>query len=306
MEGVIKMLLKGIVYNDSNEEIISGIDDIKNNLAIKGVNLGISEEMEAENHFIKIFCNDEECNKRTIGNFNLYFSMLIYKILARAFYDKKLDEFISETYFFLIDSEIDEVKQLCMNEFFCEGKIKDETEVYCINRKNSIINKIKKFISETEEINIEGYITFRIKESEEDFQSIVDKIIEKYMVEKEYDEFIKLLKYFVDIQECKIDEVNIYADKDGNYKIFDSNGNSILNKMSEEVNISGYKTPVNKEDLIISGLITLAPKRIVIHCAEYFFNKELLETIKKVFEQKIYFCDECKTCNILKKNFIRS
>ncbi len=37
------------------------------------------------------------------------------------------------------------------------------------------------------------------------------------MVEKEYNEFIKLLKYFVDVQENKIDEVNIIIDKLGNY-----------------------------------------------------------------------------------------
>jgi putative sporulation protein YtxC len=300
------MLLKGIVYDSNSEEIISGIDDIKHNLAVKGVNLGISEEMEQGNHFIKVFCSDVQFNKKILVNFNLYFSMLVYKILAREFYDKKLDEFICDTYFFLRDSEIDEVKKLCMNAFFYEGKIKDETDVFCINRRNLIVNKIKACINETEEINIEGYVRFRVKETEDDFESIVDKVIEKYMVEKEYDEFIKLLKYFVDIQECKIDEVNIYANKDGEYKISDSHGNSILNKMSEEVNISGYNSPVNKEDLIISGLITLAPKKIVIHCADYFFNKELLETIKKVFEKKTYFCDDCETCKCLKKNFVRS
>ena len=34
------------------------------------------------------------------------------------------------------------------------------------------------------------------------------------MVEKEYNEFIKLLKYFVEIQESKVDEVNILIEEE--------------------------------------------------------------------------------------------
>ena len=33
--------------------------------------------------------------------------------------------------------------------------------------------------------------------------------------EKEYNEFIKLLKYFVDIQDCKLEEVNIIVQRNG-------------------------------------------------------------------------------------------
>lgn len=47
----------------------------------------------------------------------------------------------------------------------------------------------------------------------EDLEAVIDKVVERYMVEKEYDEFINLLKYFVDIQENKIDEVNVIIKK---------------------------------------------------------------------------------------------
>ncbi len=232
--------------------------------------------------------------------------MLIYKFLSREFYSKKIDDFINETYFFLKEEEISEVKNLCMKSFLREGKIKDESEVYCMNRRNSIIKKIGDFVSQNDEINIQGYIRFRIKEMEEDFQSIVDKIIEKYMVEKEYDEFIKLLKYFVDIQECKIDEVNIFASKSGDYRITDRHGKDITEKMSEGINTTGFNSGSTKDDLIMSGLITLAPKKVIIHCLDYFTNKELIETIKKVFDERVDFCDNCKSCKALRKNLIRN
>lgn len=36
------------------------------------------------------------------------------------------------------------------------------------------------------------------------------------MVDKEYNEFIKLLKYFVEIEESKLDKLNILIDPTGN------------------------------------------------------------------------------------------
>ena len=46
-----------------------------------------------------------------------------------------------------------------------------------------------------------------------EIEQIIDKVIEMYTVEKEYGEFVKLLKYFVDMQESKIDEINIIFNK---------------------------------------------------------------------------------------------
>lgn len=69
------------------------------------------------------------------------------------------------------------------------------------------MKKIKTCLEENEEINIQGFITFRMKELREDIEEIIDKVVEEYMVEKEYREFVKLLKYFVDIQESKIEKL---------------------------------------------------------------------------------------------------
>ena len=48
-------------------------------------------------------------------------------------------------------------------------------------------------------------------------------------------------------------------------------------------------------------MITSAPKKVIIHCAEHCKNKELLQTISKVFVDKVYYCDECAACEKIKK-----
>ena len=71
----------------------------------------------------------------------------------------------------------------------------------------------------------------------EDIEEIIDKVVEEYMVEKEYREFVKLLKYFVDIQESKIEKINIYIHKGGGYELKDGYGNDIFNEFMKELAI---------------------------------------------------------------------
>ena len=54
------------------------------------------------------------------------------------------------------------------------------------------------------------------------------------MIEKEYKEFIKLLKYFVDIQESKIEKINIYI-KGGGYVLKDGYGNDVFGDFMKEL-----------------------------------------------------------------------
>ena len=286
------MLLKNIIYNGENEEIINGLEYIKYNLEIKGINLGISESIENKTHFVKIFCNDDDFNSKIEHNFNLYLSMLLYKFMSKEFYNKKLIKFLNENYFFLKAEEIKDLKRICEASFLCEGKINDENEVYYINRKNSITRKILQCVAENNLINVEGFIRFRIREMESDFQGIIDKVVEKYMVDKEYDEFINLLKYFVEIQESKIEEVNIFPKSDGKYIIKDKSGKDISEELVRELKNTKYHDTNNEEDIIISGLITLAPQKIVIHNVDDFYRKELIDTIENVFEDRVKFCDD--------------
>ncbi len=48
-----------------------------------------------------------------------------------------------------------------------------------------------------------------MKELRSNIEIIIDRIIENYIIDKEYEEFIRLLKYFVNIQDSKLQEVNL-------------------------------------------------------------------------------------------------
>ena len=78
--------------------------------------------------------------------------------------------------------------------------------------------------------------------------------------------------------------------------MLDNDENEITNEciqdFTNEVNVG----EINYDDLLVSSLITLAPKKIMIHNINRIENKELLETIKNVFPGKLVICEVCQLC----------
>lgn len=300
------MLLLTVVYNRSMEYIIDEINDMKKCFEDKNIILGISESIIEDTHFIKFFCSDDNLSDSSIKTFNLNVANILYKIVIMEFCKKGINNFLGETYFFLRYDEIKQVKPKIQEALLSEGAISGPNMVYCMNRKNSIIDKITRCIEENNEINISGFLTFRTKELNGDLEAIVDKVVEGYMVEKEYNEFINLLQYFVEVQESKVEEVNILIDNNGDYYLRDEEGNDLVGNMIMELPEVNFDTKENQEELIISTMITSAPKKVIIHCVDNCKNKELIGTISKVFVDKVYYCDKCDECEKLKKGIMNS
>lgn len=289
------MLVLKLVYN-RELNFLREIHELRTILKKKDIIIGIVESMEQDNHIIKLLCDDEVYTEKVRESINLYMSNVLYKIVVSEYRKREMFDFIRENYFFLKQEEIIEVENNIIDILLLEENINSENFIFCMNKMNSIIEKIKIVLEENSEINIDGFIRFRMKELREDVDSIVNNIIESYMVEKEYQEFVKLLKYFVDIQDSKIEEVNIIINESGNYIIKDKHGEDIFIEFVKELTENKIDLDTKMEDIIISGLITNSPKILKIHGKEYCNNKEFLETIGKVFENKVIYCEKCEFC----------
>jgi putative sporulation protein YtxC len=298
------MLLLTVVYNSSMECIMDEIKDIKECFESKKIIIGISECIIENTHFIKFFCSDDNISASNIKTFNLHVANMLYKLVIKEFCKSGMSSFLAETYFFLGNDEIKQIEPKIIEALLSEGSITGPTMVYYMNRKNIVIDKINKFIEENNEINVNGFLTFRTKQLRQELECIVDKVVESYMVEKEYDEFVNLLKYFVEVQESKVDEVNIIIGKNGDYYLRDLEGNDLMGNMLMELPGVKFDSKENQEELIISTIITNAPKKIIIHCVDHCKNKELIQTISKVFVNRVYYCDKCSACENIKKGMM--
>ncbi|MDU1231399.1 MULTISPECIES: putative sporulation protein YtxC [Clostridium] len=286
------MLILKLAYN---EELTFSHDlqELKESLKKKDITIGLVESIEGKTHIIKIMCDKDSYNNKIEEIINLYVSNILYRIVIDYYRKREMFEFITDNYFFLKQSEILEVENKILKVLNCEAACKDEDSIYCLNRINNIIEKIRQCIGEKQEINVDGFITFRLRMLREDIEKIVDKVVEKYMVEKEYEEFVRLLKYFVDIQECKIEKIIISIEAGSHYIIKDEYGKDLYKDFLKELTSDENDFDINIEDILISGLITSSPKNIIIYGKRNCNNKEFLETIKNVFGDRVTCFDEC-------------
>ena len=298
------MLILKLAYNEELN-FSRDLQELRDLLKKKDILIGFVESIEGKTHIIKIICENECDNEKIKEIINLYVSNILYRIVIDNYRKKEMFEFLTDNYFFLKQNEILEAEDEIIKVLKCEEKTKNEDSVYCLNRINSMIEKIRECISEKQEINIDGFITFRMRNLRGDIENIIDKVIEIYMVEKEYREFIKLLKYFVEIQECKIEDINIIIEKNNNYIIKNKQGKNLYYDFLKEITAEQGGIELNMEDILISGLITNAPRNIIIYGKENCTNKEFLDTIENVFEDKVVFCeydDKFKSKKIIAKN----
>lgn len=215
------------------------------------------------------------------------------------FLEIKIVERILHTNYYFLNSNEKKIIIKELNSCF-DNEIYDKSidVPYKVNRKAKILYRLIDFLEENPTINIEGFVNFRLRNYLDDLYEIIDRVIEEYVMEKEYKEFIKLLKYFVNIQESKIELINIVVDKRGEYHFFDEYNKLINNEYIRGLIADLVDNNLNNDDMLVSALITIAPKKIVFHFVGNVKNTEIIETIKNIFDGRVYMCNTCKICNM--------
>ncbi|WP_371370694.1 sporulation protein YtxC [Sporomusa aerivorans] len=168
-------------------------------------------------------------------------------------------------------------------------------------RYRLILSRILEYLDNHYELVLEGFLNFRLKDYRLQLSQAIDKVVDDFMMELEYKEFIRVLRYFVDAQEPRVEEAHVVINAASVYKIYDSHG-KIINNQYLENNLPGSHSTtgdadmLNYEDLLISALITIAPRNIMVHSANRSRDKDILETIKCVFEDRVVVCEGCELC----------
>jgi len=137
-------------------------------------------------------------------------------------------------------------------------------------------------------IDIEGFVNFRMKEFNKYLFDVADLALEDYLIKKDQDEFISVLKYFIDIQEEKLNLLKVHIKKDNTFILYDELGNKIDSIDDEELINMVIKENLNYEDFLISTLLTLCPKKIeIIDHLNNNCSMEIIDTIKSIFGERV-------------------
>ncbi len=282
--------------NDSIDYLVNQLNDLKEKkLKLKTTLIKFSKSRV-------IICKLNEnriLSALSDHNFNIlkqYASFILSDYIIKYYEKKLITRIVNMNYCYFNQAEKKQIVDLSTS--ILKSGENSKISLYSTKRKNLIFRKLLEYFENSNEIILDGFVNFRIKEYIRELEDVVDKAVDTFLMEREYQEFIKLLRYFVDIQEPKLEAVHILPGYENKYIILDHSHNEITNDCIKEFLNEVPEEDINFDDLLVSSLITIAPIRIYIHDAKQIKNKELIETIKNVFLNKVILCNGCDLCKV--------
>lgn len=225
------------------------------------------------------------------GNDEISFSYFLSDLITEAileFYEEKLIYQILNYNYFYFDEY--ERLQICDN---CMDMIENEEEAMINSRKEIIQRALFSYIQEHKSMILEGFVNFRLKEYMSYLDNTIDNAVNQFIIEKEYNEFINLLKIYIDSKPAECDILHlIYIN--GESILLDREKNIV--SVSENILNSKYLSDISfsSNDFALNTLLSLLPAKIEIH--EIGVEDEFIDTIKQIFEGRVSVCKDCNIC----------
>ncbi|MBA1334323.1 MAG: hypothetical protein HPY66_2172 [Firmicutes bacterium] len=298
------MDLISIGINDNTETIQERLQAELSILSKQGIDVRLNERNQGNLRFFDCSISSASTGKFSFNDIiyisKHYIANAISDIIIEEMEKNILKKCIDLNYYYFNDEERVRILDFACKTLGSRGSDSDENGVYKLSRKARILQRVLDYLDFNTNIIIDGFIRFRMKEYVTELEEAVDKAVEEYLMEREYNEFIKLLRYFVEIQEPKVSTVNILKNKDGSYTLIDEEGRTISNELLDDLAGEVLENNINYDDLLVSSLITIAPTKIVFHSNQISENSEVLDTVRKVFYQKVIMCHGCEMCRLKK------
>lgn len=204
-----------------------------------------------------------------------------------------LKDLIRENYFYFDEEEKRNILRYAKSRLGEGGE--NSCSARCPGMRQKIMGKILEFLSQHNQLVVEGFIRFRLKEYLQFLEEAVERAVDDFLLEKEYREFIHLLKYFVEVQEPRANLVHLLRGKDGTLLLYDESQKAITVGCLEGLLYKFSAEELNYDDVLISALITLAPRHIMLHRLAHDKSTPL-ETVRQVFGERVRECLDCPLC----------
>ena len=233
-------------------------------------------------------------DKKFIHEISCILSCLVIDELEEKF----LKHLILKNYFYFNSDERTHILDMCFDIFT------DDFNTYFDEKYNCLINDFENYLTTNKSIVLTGFINFRIKDYMIILENIVDEAVNTFIIEKEYLEFVSLLKMYINSQNSNCEIVHLIYNNE-NSILLDENKNII--NISDDIFKAKYLSDItfSSNDYALNSLLTLIPKKIYIHLIDNVID-EFIQTIGLIFENRTEICTDCNICKLYKNNKIKT
>lgn len=224
-----------------------------------------------------------------------YLSSVLTDTIIKFYEPNILKKELNNNFFYFSYYEKDRILELCNSEASIEID-------FYKTRYLSVFNSFLQYIKEHHSIVLNGFFNFRLKEYREQLDYLLNTCINKYLIEREYFEFINILKLYINSNISKVSTLHlIYFENkaillDENKHIIDSKSEKSLNaKFLSDITFSD-------NDYILNYLLNTLPSHLIIHFPNGETDDDFINTLKLIFEDRLTICNNCTICSLYNIN----
>lgn len=272
--------MKSFCIKNNNDKILNYLLTEINSLNIENVYVSQNSFKLYKNVIIHYTGNDEK-------KFVYELSNVLMKCIMK-FYEKTIiKRVVNCDYFYFEPKEKSIIYDNCY-------EILDETERDDFDlRKEKIFECLVDYISEHKFFILDGFVNFRLFEYNSLIEECVDTAVNKFIIDKEYKEFIELLRGFVSSQKNRTDTVHIIYSKAEPILLDEKQNILVYDNQFEHPKYLSDIT-FSSKDYCLNALLNLLPKKIIVHLLTE--EDEFVETLKLIFQNRLMICKECSIC----------
>lgn len=281
--------MKSLCIKTNNSDLLNYLLNELKNMELKDICFSKNEFKVYQNIIIHYSGKDETLFLSKVS------SMLCFLVIDEL-EETLLKRLIMQDYFYFDASEREKILAICFDIM-----ADDFTNLF--DKKFKILYDIfYSFLSAHKSIILNGFINFRLKDYLSVLDEVVNEAVNSFVIEKEYLEFISLLKLYINSQSCGCEMVHIIFSSSDSI-LLDENKNLIV--VADDIFKAKYLSDISfsSNDYILNSLLTLLPKKIYIHLVDDYID-EFVNTLQLVFENRVSLCTDCDICNLYRKTKI--
>jgi len=162
-------------------------------------------------------------------------------------------------------------------------------------RRNKVSEELIPYLEEYTELDFSGYMAFRMHSYKQELKEVIEYAIDEYILDQQYEEFMTLLRYFVQLQETRTELVHLVQEQGSSFILCDEHMKPLeIKHEHDRIVAEMLETEINIEDIVISSLISASPQKIIVHTRHEDY--QVVRSVKAIFGDRAQICNTCPMC----------
>lgn len=220
-------------------------------------------------------------------------STLLSYIVIDLYEPNLIKHLLNLNYFYFSSDEKKQIYNICQTNFNFSNSIQ---------MLNIISHSFFEYLTTNKYLILDGFVNFRLQDYIRELDSIVDLCVNKFIIDREYHDFINLLKSYINSNPSSCNVIHLIY-KNQNSTLLDESKNIV--KFNSELVNRKFLSDISfsSNDFALNSLLTLLPQKLYIHLIDV--EDDFINTLKLIFDNRAYICNDCDLCNLYKSHSIK-